>query len=1071
MAKRYFGIYKGKWYRPENYHPKVSATSEWRPVGSVDLFNTCSILSKASYIAIDEKSSWIPVSASTSSLIVNGAISLIPNATKHIQFLAFGIEPLISQDNCNFIYEEINRWFLNSSFGNQEEANELDEIELKRRSKDRRFKGDGYTNKELKAGKKSVDRWPMFYINVHQVDPLKHARLKVDDVLDEKRNTLDKILKFLHAIIVEFLTRNHFRPKLARGNRTKRSELATSTTNSEILEQSGPTKTNQSCQDMKTFPTTPGSSGDGDENNSQKRVRIDTLGTKVKLPSFRQSHSASDSPFGSWSKIKTGIEQPHRKFTDTPENFSIPVKVSSKVEVRAETALFSKSGQLTRCTFEESQAPISKATPFTDKVQESDEMEMNWLVWVNPVNKVKSLVNRRTGLVVSEKKEDGKHIKQFISNSSSRLTAVKKSLTSDKQPIPWIDDILNRWENPVFAPAQPSIPQVSMDGLDLETQEIIHGRHQHCSQAEIEKAFEDTSSGLHGRISKKALRDAEIISQVDKKFILANLQRRSIAGEDSTSLLVIIDQHAADERIRIETLLSDFLTSPTVSNIPASASVFTTPLEKSLNFNISTKDSQLFRTYMNHFCYWGIIYSVSPTGTTITVRYLPPLITARLVANPSLLLHILRTELYSYHENPTLHPTVTPASTWIERIAHIPKSVLELLNSRACRTAIMFNDELGVDECRELVRRLANCKFPFMCAHGRVSMVPLGELEMMTNVEEGGDCSHSVRSDQGNKTGSRHGTLGTKWGKWMSQRRKNSKKEQLKQDENLKCSRYNNNRITIITKIATTTATATATTKPPKFLVQQNGKSGAPFRFRERRRASQSQTWWTNKSLSDYPLMRFASPAQFWKKFVEEPNSKKACGVPEEPFPDIELDFTDDNPEALLILLRIAHLKFSKIPSQLPYEVLYNIAVICDQYDYRSLVKPWIQGWLKDEANEAYLPHREGWLWIAYYFGRKEKFYHMMKILALQLTIGDDGRCVMGNPPFYTEPYPLDLEGSPLPLEITDTIIRLRKDMIYSLTTFTADIMKGLLNGNVNSPCKELCPLAMYGLMSKHLGE
>ncbi|TGO40336.1 hypothetical protein BHYA_0038g00100 [Botrytis hyacinthi] len=748
------------------------AASEWRPVGSVDLFNTCSILSKASYIAFDEKSSWIPVSGSTSSLIVNGAISLIPNATKNVQFLAFGIEPLISQDNFNFIYEEINRWFLNSSFGNQEEANELDEIELKRRSKDRRFKSDGYTNKELKAGKKSVDRWPMFYINVHQIDSLKHARFKVEDVLEGKRNTLDKILGFLQAIIVEFLTRNHFRPKLARGHRTKRSELATSSTDSEILEQSGTNKTNQSCQDMNILSTTPESSGDGDKNYRQKRVKIDTLGTKVKLPSFRQSHYASDSLFGSWSKIKTGIEQPNRKFTDTPENSITPVQLSSEVEVRAETPFSSKSGQLTRCPFEETQAPISKATPLTDKVQESDASGDELVIWVNPVNKVKSLVNRRTGLVVSEKKEDRKNRKQFLSNSSSRLTAVKKSLTSDKQPIPWIDDILDRWENPVFAPAQPSIPQVSIDGLDLETQEIIHGRHHHCSQAEIEKAFKETSSGLHGRISKEALRDAEIISQVDKKFILANLPKNSLAGEDSSSLLVIIDQHAADERIRIETLLSDFLTSPTVLNVPASASVFTTPLEKSLKFDISTRDSQLFRSYMNHFTYWGIIYSVSPTGATITVRYLPPLITARLVANPSLFLHILRTELYSYHENPTSHPTVTPASTWIERIAHIPKSILELLNSRACRTAIMFNDELGIDECRELVRRLANCKFPFMCAHGRVSMVPLGELEMMTKMRGGDDYSHSVRLDQGNKTGDSDAAFGTEWGKWMIQRRK-----------------------------------------------------------------------------------------------------------------------------------------------------------------------------------------------------------------------------------------------------------------------------------------------------------
>ncbi|TEY44013.1 hypothetical protein BOTCAL_0356g00150 [Botryotinia calthae] len=744
--------------------------SEWRPVGSVDLFNTCSILSKASYIAIDEKSSWIPVNGSTSSLIVNGAISLIPNATKHEQFLAFGIEPLISQDNCNFLYEEINRWFLNSSFGNQEDANELDEIELKRRSKDGRYKGDGYTHKELKGGRKSVDRWPMFYLNIHQVDASKHARLKFNDVLDEKRNTLDSILEFLQAIIVEFLTKNHFRPKLARGNRSKMLELATSSTNSKILDQIGPTKANQSCQNMINSSATPESSSIVDENHSQKRVRIDTLGTKVKLPSFRQSRFSFDSPFESWSKIKTGIEHAHTKFTHMPESLSTPAQVSSKPEARATTPLISKSGQLIRCPFEESQAPISKATPFIDKVPEPDVSGDELVVWVNPVNKVKSLVNRRTGLVVSEKK-DRKDETKLFPNSSTRLTAAKRSPTSDKQSIPWIDAILNRWENPVFAPVELSIPQVSVDGLDLETQEIIHGRHQCCSQAETEKAFKETSSGLYGRISKDALRDADIISQVDKKFILANLQRRSVDGEYSDSLLVIIDQHAADERVRIEALLSDFLIYPTVSTVPASVSVVTTTLEKPLSFDISTKDSQLFCNYMNHFAYWGIIYSVSPTGASITVQQLPPLITARLAANPSLLLHILRAELYSYHEHPTSHPAIAPASTWIERIAHIPKGILELLNSRACRTAIMFNDELRVDECRELVKRLANCKFPFMCAHGRVSMVPLGDVGMMTKMK--GDGDHFAQFDQGGNAGNHDGTFGAEWRKWMSRRGEN----------------------------------------------------------------------------------------------------------------------------------------------------------------------------------------------------------------------------------------------------------------------------------------------------------
>lgn len=42
--------------------------------------------------------------------------------------------------------------------------------------------------------------------------------------------------------------------------------------------------------------------------------------------------------------------------------------------------------------------------------------------------------------------------------------------------------------------------------------------------------------------------------------------------------------------------------------------------------------------------------------------------------------------------------------------------------------AIMFNDPLTKRECTDLVRRLADCAFPFQCAHGRPSMVPLLDL-------------------------------------------------------------------------------------------------------------------------------------------------------------------------------------------------------------------------------------------------------------------------------------------------------------------------------------------------------
>ncbi len=40
----------------------------------------------------------------------------------------------------------------------------------------------------------------------------------------------------------------------------------------------------------------------------------------------------------------------------------------------------------------------------------------------------------------------------------------------------------------------------------------------------------------------------------------------------------------------------------------------------------------------------------------------------------------------------------------------------------------MFNDPLTRDQCSDLVQQVAACAFPFQCAHGRPSMVPLVHL-------------------------------------------------------------------------------------------------------------------------------------------------------------------------------------------------------------------------------------------------------------------------------------------------------------------------------------------------------
>lgn len=88
--------------------------------------------------------------------------------------------------------------------------------------------------------------------------------------------------------------------------------------------------------------------------------------------------------------------------------------------------------------------------------------------------------------------------------------------------------------------------------------------------------------------------------------------------------------------------------------------------------------------------------------------------------------------------------------------------------------------------------------------------------------------------------------------------------------------------------------------------------------------------------------MAMASPV--WKQFIFSPLLQKeqtATGDEERvaPKPALcapyveELDFSEDDGEALLLLLRYTHLQFKEIP-QFPDNTLFrNVAILCDLYD------------------------------------------------------------------------------------------------------------------------------------------
>ncbi|KAK5012689.1 DNA mismatch repair protein, partial [Cryomyces antarcticus] len=388
----------------------------------------------------------------------------------------------------------------------------------------------------------------------------------------------------------------------------------------------------------------------------------------------------------------------------------------------------------------------------------------------------------------------------------------------------WLPGFLDKWANPTFQnQTETHIPIASFDGPGTHSMEVLKGRRHHCTQSEIGKAFQDASLSTASRLSRSALKRAKLIAQVDRKFILVKMAAKPCDGveEDTgltTQMLVLIDQHAADERCKIESLLAELCQPATPvqsacrSGLGLTSLIKTLPLEKRITFLVSARELELFKTHAAFFAKWGILYDLTssspqPSGnrpdTTrsehrLVVRTLPPSIAERCKIEPKHLIELLRTELWrrtdwalrrrstrlittgsdnrtdevTDTENDAVNDkegdtsnSGTATNSWLHRLADCPSGLIDLLKSRACRSAIMFNDVLSVADCQALLQRLAHCAFPFQCAHGRPSLVPLLELGGGVGVWGGFDVAAGDSTEAGDDAVKEEGFVGA-WKRW-----------------------------------------------------------------------------------------------------------------------------------------------------------------------------------------------------------------------------------------------------------------------------------------------------------------
>ncbi|CAA6668687.1 unnamed protein product [Spirodela intermedia] len=205
-------------------------------------------------------------------------------------------------------------------------------------------------------------------------------------------------------------------------------------------------------------------------------------------------------------------------------------------------------------------------------------------------------------------------------------------------------------------------------------------------------------------VSRDTLQDAKVLLQVDRKFIPAT------AGD----VLIAIDQHAADERIRLEELRKKVMSGEGCS---------ITYLDSQQELVLPEIGFQLVQNYGDQIKKWGWICSSHVSSEGSFARNLGLLkkksCSITLLAVPCILgINLSDKDLLEYLEQ--LADTDGTSS--------MPPSVLRVLNFKACRGAIMFGDPLLPSECSLIVDELKETSLCFQCAHGRPTTVPLVNL-------------------------------------------------------------------------------------------------------------------------------------------------------------------------------------------------------------------------------------------------------------------------------------------------------------------------------------------------------
>ncbi|XP_071963252.1 DNA mismatch repair protein Mlh3-like [Antedon mediterranea] len=240
------------------------------------------------------------------------------------------------------------------------------------------------------------------------------------------------------------------------------------------------------------------------------------------------------------------------------------------------------------------------------------------------------------------------------------------------------------------------------------------------------------NSAMHQyNFTKEMLSDVEVLGQLDNKFIACLMASQGTSCKPN--LLVLVDQHAAHERVRLERLTADNIKNDNdeqidgLSNTKLKSSSICPPI----TIPLSSDELRLVRGFRDKFTEIGLQLK-SIDEDSVRVSSVPACFVEHDVSE----MRHGRKPVADTVVETLIKEQLTLWTQTLGAAGTLPKTVTKVLNSQACHGAIKFGDALTLSACKNLIGDLAHCDLPFQCAHGRPSLMPILDFNLMRSVSD-----------------------------------------------------------------------------------------------------------------------------------------------------------------------------------------------------------------------------------------------------------------------------------------------------------------------------------------------